>query len=838
MKIHETFLLLIANVLILNLSVFSQKIPSVVHDRNKKIITLSDSCKDLIIQVSYSNGCKLNKMMVMGKVVLGEGNTAYSGFRFEDELFSSIQSVSTPAITIKNNLVTVNNIKFGNNEFSVEEEWVFLVSKNDIQWQINRQYLNNGIITENYFPCWQFNSMQTWDGAMLDNGGVAWNRFLSKTGETYGAHASALIFWNGNNNSCLKITPSEDVQTFRTTTFSHQKENRLLVSQSSSIKETSTKFGLRRYLKTGQAVFNPDTINKSFISICNKLQVVPYDREYDRGILKGINEKSVNEMLNTIGWYGVVDKNLYGSNGWRTGYAVLQEPWLALFGLAINSGDFIHGYSQALEFAKDHVIMPDGRVLPRWHHDSSDAMPGTYRPDGFYECQWGYMLDAQPAFAIDVAEQFDMTGDIDWLAQFKPVCEKVLEYMIKRDSDGNGLFEVIQNSYREQKGCDWLDVVWASYEVASINAYMYKALVRWSELEELLGDKKMSEKYEQLAFKLKSTFNKNISDGGFWNPDKKWYVHWREKDGSVYGDNLVTMVNFLAIGYGLCDDTNRKEMLLNQIERLMQKEKLFMWPSCFFPYKEGLGLKSVNYPYPNYENGDLFLAWAELGTRCYANKHPEIALKYIRNVIYQYERDGLAHQRYTRVNQVGAGDDILSNNVMAIVGLYRNIYGIRPQYNRLYLEPHLTSDLNGTRLKYWFRNQDYLINLSKEEYSITVNNFSVSNKYPFGINYHDNKIDYFNGNKNSICLRVTTKQPCSIDILKWGENIRSWKQTVRDSMNNVNYEIQGLNINEIYELSINNKPIKKYTTDLTGIINFECFAGENVLKIQKVHANN
>ena len=672
----------------MNIPVSSQRRSHIVQDKNKKTITLSDSSENLILRLKYTNGCVLDKMIVNGKEVLGNGHIAYSGIRVGDKTFSSGECLSLPVITIQNNVVKVSDIKFGNAAFSITEEWIFKVNKNDIEWQINRDYLNNGIIDENNFPCWQFDSMQIWDGAMLDNGGVAWNRFLSEPGETYGTHAATLTFWNRVNNSCLRITPVDETNIFRAATFTHQKKDVLSVSQSSSAKEIKTKYGLRRFLKTGQNVFAPDTISKSHISIHNKLQAINYDQAYDRGILKGINERSVNEMLNTIGRYGVVDKNLYGSNGWRTSWAVLQEPWLALFGLAIDSHEFITGYSQTLEYERDNAIMPDGRVLPRWHNDSSDAMPGTFRPNGFYECQWGYMLDAQPAYAIDVAEQFDMTGDIDWLRQFKPACEKVLGYMIKRDADKNGLFEVIQNTYKEHQGCDWMDVVWASYEVASINAYMYKALVRWSDLEELLGDKNMSEEYRNLAFKLKATFNKNVSDGGFWDPGKKCYAYWREKDGSVYGNNLVCMVNFLAVGYGLCDDENRKDALLENIEELMQKEKLFIWPSCFFPYKDSVGLKEVNYPYPNYENGDLFLAWAELGTRCYADKHPEIALKYIQNVINQYELDGLGHQRYKRLDQSGAGDDILSNNIMAVIGLYRNIYGIRPQYNRLYIEPH------------------------------------------------------------------------------------------------------------------------------------------------------
>lgn len=827
--------LILLNLLILNIAVFSQKISPIVHDKNKKMITLSDSSGNLILRLNYSNGCMLDKIIVKGNEVLGNGNAAYSGIRSGNQSFSSKKSITPPVITITNNSVKINDIKFGNTKFSIEEEWIFKVNRNDIQWQINRQYLNNGIIDENGFPYWQFNSMQTWDGAMLDNGGVAWNYFLNEPGETYGAHAATLTFWNRSNNSCLRITPDKDHKLFRTATFSHHRNHVLSVVQSSSTEAINMKYGLRRFLKTGQNVFAPIAISKSDISIDYILQALSYDQEYDRGILKGIREKSVNEMLNTIGRYGVVDKNLYGSNGWRTGYAVLQEPWLSLFGLAINSPDFINGFSETLEYQKEHAIMSDGRVLPRWHHNSADAMPNTFRPDGFYECQWGYMLDSQPAYAINVAEQFDMIGDIDWLRQFKPTCEKVLDYMIKRDADGNGLFEVIQNTHKEQKGTDWMDVIWASYEVASINALMYKALVRWSELEKLLGDKKMSEKYQHLALKLKTAFNKNISDGGFWNSDKKWYVHWREKDGSVYGNNLSSMINFLAIGYGICDDPGRKDAILDNMEELMQKEKLFIWPSCFFPYEDNVGLSNVNYPYPNYENGDLFLAWAELGTRCYAEKNPEIALKYIRNVISQYELDGLAHQRYTRLKQTGAGDDILSNNVMAVVGLYRNIYGIHPKYNRLYLEPHITTELNGTQLKYWLRNQNYVIDLSKEKYSISVNDFSVSNKHPFAVNSNGNELEYFNGNDKSFSLKILSKQPCSVDILNWGKNTMSWKETGKNSKNSIYHEVHNLKPNEIYQLFINNRPIKKYTADINGIIHFDCPLDNNVLKIQMIN---
>jgi hypothetical protein len=292
------------------------------------------------------------------------------------------------------------------------------------------------------------------------------------------------------------------------------------------------------------------------------------------------------------------------------------------------------------------------------------------------------------------------------------------------------------------------------------------------------------------------------------------------------------VVNFLAIGYGVCDDPVRKNWVMSKIEELMLKEKLFIWPACFFPYEENVGLSNVNYPWPNYENGDMFLAWAELGTRCYAENNPETAVKYIRNVISQYEKDGLGFQRYTRVKQTGAGDDILSNNIMAIVGLYRNIYGIRPQYNRLYLEPHLTPELNGTKIKYWLRNQDYTIELSQEKYSIAVNNLSVSNNKPFAVNINSDMLEYFNSDNSRVSLRISGAQSCSIDIVGWEDNNRQWKENGSNPKRTIHHELLNLKPNAVYQLVINDKPIKKYTSDAAGIIHFEYPIDQNILRIQ------
>jgi hypothetical protein len=346
-----------------------------------------------------------------------------------------------------------------------------------------------------------------------------------------------------------------------------------------------------------------------------------------------------------------------------------------------------------------------------------------------------------------------------------------------------------------------------------------------------MGDPTMSAKYRELATRVKTAFNRDIAEGGFWDPGKKWYVHWREKDGTTYGNNLNSMINFLAIGYGLCDDTGRRKAILSRVEELMLQEKLFIWPSCFFPYEEGVGLAGVNYPWPNYENGDLFLSWAELGTRCYAAENPEIALKYIRNVISRYESDGLAHQRYTRVAQTGAGDDILSNNIMAVIGLYRNIYGIRPQYNRMLIDPHLPAELAGTRLKYNLRGKDYQIDLEKDRSTIRIENWSLTGEGPFAVNTAAGTLEYFRGEEAACSMKISAEHSCDLNILSWGNQERSWE--VAGPGGKVRYELSGLEPGSGYTILVNGKKIKRLviTQDGFAVMDFQIHKKTETIRV-------
>jgi hypothetical protein len=453
-------------------------------------------------------------------------------------------------------------------------------------------------------------------------------------------------------------------------------------------------------------------------------------------------------------------------------------------------------------------------------------MPGTYDALGFYECQWGWLMDSQTGWVINAADQFDFSGDRAWLQRQKSPCERALDYLLRRDTDDNGLVKMMNDSESEGKSSDWIDVVWASYENALVNAQMYWALSRWAGLEELLGDKAQAARYDQAAARLKERFNKSTAEGGFWDAQNQCYAYWRDKNGSAHGTNLVVPVNFSAIGYGVCDDPARCAAILDNIEGRMEREQLFAWPLCFSSFAPGEAI-GWEYPFPVYENGDIFLAWGELGTRAYAAHHPDLALKYVRNVLAQYNKDGLAFQRYLRARQTGAGDDILANNCSLVVGLYRNLYGLQPKYNRLYLEPHLAPELNGTQLNYQLRGRQYHIELNADDYAIFVDSFIVRDRRPFAINVQGRTLEYFCGSNQNSALAVTpsTGDRLELALEAWPEEAsaeRAWSESCPKEGATARQVVSGLTPNASYRLSRNKNSGELLHADAAGRLKFSC----------------
>jgi hypothetical protein len=807
------------------------------NNTRDKIITFGNS--KIMVTLDYNGKCNISELSVNGQIVISGPEGIFSEIKTAANTFSTLKLKSVPAINIGENSVSVNNIKYGNDDETIYEDWKFLITESDIKFNIERNFSKSLIIEDAAFPSFKFDNINTWNGAFLGYGGLAWFYLFNQKLCTYGVHSNTSTFWNSETGNALKVAVSVPGKQ-PAMKYSRSNDDKLIYNISVSDSELTCRYEAEkrsRFIRGKTDVWDSFKVSKGKYVQTIMLSYVDYNKEYNRGNLVGIKGKDVTNLLNTVARIGVIDKNLFGGNSWHTPYGpiCLHEQYIADFAIGIDDDSYIEGYKQCLDYYRDNAIQPNGRVIARWAYLNEDAMPGTVTSKGFYEAQWGYLMDSNPDFVSNVAELYNISGDLKWVSNFKTSCEKALNYMLNRDSNNNHLVEMMTNSESEKRGSDWIDIIWASYENAFVNAKLYYALTLWSDVEKQLNDMAKENYYSSYAAELKKCFNKSTTEGGFWSAGNKWYIHWRDKNNSIHGDNLVVPVNLMAIVYGICDDSTRRTTILNKIEEQTQHENLFFWPICLYPYAVGEG-NNWQFPFPNYENGDIFLSWGIVGVAAYANYKPDLALKYVNNVLNRYEKDGLAFQRYGRDNQNGLGDDILAGNSLAIVGLYKAIYGINPLYNRLYLNPHLPEKLSGTELVYNFRKDKLKIGLSTNNYYISNAQFKIASKRDFGFYSTKNELIYFNGKDDVYSLKIQASKNLSIDIKKWNADEYSWIQSSTDkNSNDLVYQINNLEPKTYFTISINNKKFKRIESGADGnlIFDFKTSSNKDEILIEK-----
>jgi len=804
------------------------------NNPQEKVITFGNG--SLAITLDYNGKCAVTALTVRGQPVISGPDGIFSALKTPTGTCSTLKLLSEPTLEIGENRVTIGNISYGDGEGRVKEKWTFLLTRNDIRFETERTFPTPVLAQEAAFPSFNFINIKTWDGAFLGYGGLAWFYLFNEKLCTYGVHSDCSLFWNSATGNALKVAVSASGKKVAMK-YSRSADDRLLFNVAVSDSEMTCRYETE---KRSRFIRGKTDIWDSFMVPAQKylqaitLTAVNYHESYNRGMFAGIDGNQVTRVLNTIARIGVIDEKHFGGNSWHTPYGpiCLHEQYIAQFAIGINDDTYTEGYRQCLDFYRDHAVAPDGRVIARWAYLNEDAMAGTVTREGFYEAQWGYLMDSNPDFVANVAQLYDLTGDLTWVSGHKTTCEKALEYMLKRDANANHLVEMKTGSQAEKRGSDWIDIIWASYENAFVNAKLYYALTLWAAVERQLNDPAKAAVYSAYAAELKKSFNKTTEDGGFWSSRNKWYVHWLDKDHTAHGDNLVVPVNLMAIAYGLCDDTLRRNAILDKIEEQTSRENLFFWPICLYPYASGEG-NDWQFPFPNYENGDIFLSWGSVGVDAYAGYKPELALKYVENVLYRYELDGLAFQRYGRVRQDGLGDDILSGNSLALVGLYKALYGLNPKYNRLYLNPHLPGKLSGTELKYNFRQDTLKIGLATGHYFISDKQFKISANRDFGFYPGKNEVDYFKGNDEQWSLRVMAAGKISLEMGKWDEAEYNWIQYSADEKWKVSYILHVPKAGILYGITYGNRRIG-VRSGKDGLLKFSVQAREKMVLLKIV----
>lgn len=170
---------------------------------------------------------------------------------------------------------------------------------------------------------------------------------------------------------------------------------------------------------------------------------------------------------------------------------------------------------------------------------------------------------------------------------------------------------------------------------------------------------------------------------------------------------------------------------------------------------------------------------------------------------------------------------------MAIVGLYRDIYGVRPKPNRLYLEPHLTGELNGTKLRYPLRGRLYEIDLGAGSCAMTAGACTLRDAHPFAVNATATGLEYFPGTNTDWAMSISrpAARPLTVQIGNWPGNPdapRQWTETSPLDQGTTLHVVARLRPGAAYQLTTDGRMTALLRADKTGRVQFACQRGSAV----------
>ncbi len=192
-----------------------------------------------------------------------------------------------------------------------------------------------------------------------------------------------------------------------------------------------------------------------------------------------------------------------------------------------------------------------------------------YKKDKANENEFGCSVDSTPSAILS------LTGIAKWNLPFAkkllPYAIKAADYLLTRDTDGDGIFEVpFPGDYMWQP-CEfghqgnWWDNFGFGHKDIYFNYLCHRALRELSELLCSLGLEDNAEKYKKQLEKFDKSFFKT-----FYNPESTLMSGWISRNGKHH-DYMFTFAVSMGINEGLIPDDEGKRMLLILLDE-MKKE--------------------------------------------------------------------------------------------------------------------------------------------------------------------------------------------------------------------------------------------------------------------------
>jgi hypothetical protein len=708
---------------------------TIVNDPVARTVTMTDG--DLRMVYDYNGRSVVTSFTEGSTELLNAGMYSAVQLDADGSVLDSRTLTADPAVIVHGNVATAS-FTMSNATLELHETWSFILTAHGIQLHATRTYnwLNtadenvrhNGQLTIGWARVWD-NIRRPDDGGDLPIGNDytgANNFFLSKVNDRYGVEEASFVMLRNASRQALDVRAGSDRNL--ATEFSYTGDgNTYAETQVSSAaswdytagtKADGLVYGGHSSNGTTAYIYAPvattqgqtDDVNYTFTPD-------DYDRYYSLGgTVNGVDDTAaLSSLLNDFGRSGVIDK------GYGMSTVGLRYPGVGPYDMVYADRTVLGYYDPAmaqsqlnlLSYFRDYAQEANGHMMGRAFH---------------LDHPWGTnsLYDADPSYAMAVADMYQYTGDSAWLASMRTSVENALSYMITNQySSADGLFHNDLTSCTSTRGArEWNDGVYVRYESGYVNELMYEALTEWASLENgTFHDTQLADSYASIAATLKAQFNKDDTDGGLWDPATGAFAYWRCPDGTVQGKVVQTQINLQAIYYGMVS-LDRGKQILNAIDHYMKLYHLSLIPQNFIPLKTGVETYSGNGFQTGIENGAIYPLLTEEYMRAAAVLgERDRSLTYLNNLVARYTRDGFngwSMLTWFLTPRYGCCEAWFPSNANGAAGLFTDILGIQPTASGVTVAPNIPSAMNGTTVTKAIGSSDEVTVTYHSELSETV----------------------------------------------------------------------------------------------------------------------
>lgn len=751
---------------------------NITNDISKKVVTVTGG--NMSIQLSYNKKMVVSSMKLGGTVeVVDTAEYFHSGVSKDGVWANTLKLSSSPAVSLKGNKVTFTGITYSVKGLTVSETWTVTANKSDIRVQVSKTYKQAASIDNQSSLLMSFKEkafdvvQRTEDGGsfiLLDPNRDD-NRFLSNepiqnhpTGSYYGNDKYS--FYSANmdlldklNKKMLSITLSANRNRATTISRSTDRNSTRALKIANKLNTDAFSFPSGTYLplKVFQTEdFTPVKVKAGQTDTATYTFKASDDlsKYYDLGsipVKSGLDEYKLAQYMQDFGRASVVDKNVGMGDCDLSGIGTYETWWYSVNALGLQGA----GNDQYLDTLKNFVTFIKNYNYPIYNNGHIYAR--TYREMKSWEGD--NFMDGQAQFVAGIAQIFNLSNDTKWLNSIKDMTRSVLDWTLTRDTDGDGLIEASNNLNTDNKSSDWNDIVAAAYENAYANVMLYKALIDWADIEEaVLKDSARAADYRKKAELLKTSYNKDTSNGGFWSPATNSFVYWRDKDDTVHGDVGYIFTNAYPIIFGMVDK-QRAEIIMNEYTKFMAENNLSLFPTQRSAFDKSEMLYPV--PWKSFENGCIFIqqtydmmgAYAKLGD---AQK----VLSMLKKATDLYSRDNLwstgAFNWDLSAINFGFSEPWMTSGARPAAGFYNFIIGIQPKYDKVIIDPCADASLNGIKVNYKLRGHEFTIVLNDKN----TRNITTDGVIPVDCQWSNLTVnaEYVITDKNLKTGKITTHQ--------------------------------------------------------------------------------